>query len=102
MYVSVCSAFREVFNLFDINGGGTIDATELDSALRTVDIQLSRAEIVDVLQVIDEDGEFFRAKQPEVMFTDYMCACAGNGEIDFEEFLTLMTSTEKFLENIRG
>lgn len=27
---------------------------------------------------------------------------AGNGEIDFEEFLTLMTSTEKFLENLRG
>lgn len=26
----------------------------------------------------------------------------GNGEIDFEEFLTLMTSTEKFLENLRG
>ena len=27
---------------------------------------------------------------------------SGNGEIDFEEFLTLMTSTEKFLENLRG
>lgn len=27
---------------------------------------------------------------------------AGNGEIDFDEFLTLMTSTEKFLENLRG
>lgn len=26
----------------------------------------------------------------------------GNGEIDFEEFLTLMTSTEKYLEGLRG
>ena len=49
-------AFREVFNLFDINGGGTIDADELDSALKTVDIHLSPQEIHDVLHVIDEDG----------------------------------------------
>lgn len=74
-------AFREVFNLFDINGGGTIDANELDSALKSVDIQLTRQEIVDVLHVIDEDG---------------------NGEIDFEEFLSLMTSTEKYLATLRG
>ena len=77
----VSAAFREVFNLFDINGGGTIDANELDSALKSVDIQLNQQEIVDVLQVIDEDG---------------------NGEIDFEEFLSLMTSTEKFLATLRG
>lgn len=31
-----------------------------------------------------------------------LSSCPGNGEIDFEEFLTLMTSTEKFLENLRG
>lgn len=74
-------AFREVFNLFDINGGGTIDANELNSALQSVDIQLTRQEIVDVLHVIDEDG---------------------NGEIDFEEFLSLMTSTEKYLATLRG
>lgn len=49
-------AFREVFNLFDINGGGTIDADELDVALRTVDINLNPQEIHDVLHVIDEDG----------------------------------------------
>ena len=46
-----------MFNLFDINGGGTIDADELDSALKTVDIHLEQNEISDVLQVIDEDGE---------------------------------------------
>ena len=74
-------AFHEVFNLFDINGGGTIDANELDSALKSVDIQLTRREIEDVLHVIDEDG---------------------NGEIDFEEFLTLMTSTEKYLATLKG
>ena len=72
-------AFREVFTLFDINGGGSIDASELDQALRSVEIFLTEAELKDVLAVIDEDG---------------------NGEIDFDEFLNLMTSTEKFLATL--
>lgn len=55
--MSYSVAFQEVFNLFDINGGGTIDADELDAALKTVDIHLTHKEIQDVLQVIDEDGK---------------------------------------------
>ncbi|XP_071487181.1 uncharacterized protein [Diadema antillarum] len=70
-------AFQEVFDLFDSNGGGTIDADELQSALSSVDIHLPAQDIRDVLETIDKDG---------------------SGEIDFEEFLQLMTSTEKFLE----
>lgn len=57
--VKICvsnPAFQEVFSLFDINGGGTIDAQELYSALCSVDIHLSREEIDDVLCVMDEDG----------------------------------------------
>jgi len=72
-------AFREVFDLFDSNGGGTIDAQELDEALKSADIHLSKEEIADVLNSMDKDG---------------------NGEIDFEEFLTLMTNTERFLESV--
>ena len=49
-------AFREVFSLFDVNGGGTIDAQELHSALASVDIRLTKEEIEDVLCVMDEDG----------------------------------------------
>lgn len=49
-------AFREVFDIFDSNGGGTIDAEELDEALRTADIQLSKDEIDDVLTSMDKDG----------------------------------------------
>ncbi len=51
------AAFKEVFNLFDINGGGTIDAAELDAAMKSVDVHLTYEEIKDVLQVIDEDGK---------------------------------------------
>ena len=42
-------SFREVFDLFDGNGGGTFDADELDQTLRSVDICLSKAEINEVL-----------------------------------------------------
>ena len=58
LFLCVLTAFREVFNLFDINGGGTIDAGELDSALQSVEVQLTHQEIHDVLQVIDEDGTY--------------------------------------------
>lgn len=53
----IFKAFKEVFDLFDSNGGGTIDAEELDLALRSVDIQLSQEEIVDVLTAMDKDGK---------------------------------------------
>ena len=50
-------AFREVFDLFDSNGGGTIDAEELDLALKSVDIQLSPDDLADVLVTMDKDGK---------------------------------------------
>ena len=130
VYAFTSIAFREVFNLFDINGGGTIDADELDAALKTVDINLTYKEIQDVLHVIDEDGKssLYIYSQPlsfqnvsQVLalllacfqlsikvpkatnqLLTYFLFHTGNGEIDFEEFLTLMTSTEKYLEGLRG
>lgn len=50
-------AFREVFDLFDSNGGGTIDAEELDLALKSVDIQLSQEDLLEVLGAMDKDGK---------------------------------------------
>merc|ERR1712178_269846 len=72
-------AFREVFDLFDGNGGGTIDADELDETLRSVNICLEPHQIAEVMLSIDHDG---------------------NGEIDFEEFLHLMTNTERFIDSL--
>nr|XP_039253371.1 uncharacterized protein LOC120330477 [Styela clava] len=71
------SAFKEAFDLFDKNGGGTIDALELQKTLESVGIFLEEDEIHDVMMRLDKDG---------------------NGEIDFEEFLNMMTNTEMFLE----
>ena len=52
-------AFREVFDLFDSNGGGTIDAEELDLALKSVDIHLAQEDLQEVLGAMDKDGNKF-------------------------------------------
>lgn len=70
-------AFKEAFDLFDNNGGGTIDSAELKDTLDSVGIEIEQEDIEEVMMQLDEDG---------------------NGEIDFEEFLNLMTNTEMFLE----
>lgn len=60
MYFFILSAaFQEVFNLFDSNGGGTIDADELQLVLGSVDIHLPAKDIRDVLEGIDKDGLTF-------------------------------------------
>ena len=57
-------AFREVFDLFDSNGGGTIDAEELDLALQSVDVKLSQDEISEVLSAMDKDGKLSLYLEP--------------------------------------
>lgn len=57
-----------MFDLFDSNGGGTIDAEELDLALKSVDIQLSQEDLQEVLSAMDKDGkEYFFANAVEVI-----------------------------------
>ena len=48
-----------MFDLFDSNGGGTIDAEELDLALKSVDIHLSQEDLQEVLGAMDKDGKIF-------------------------------------------
>ena len=57
--ISFYTAFREVFDLFDGNGGGTIDAEELDETLRSVDICLESHQIAEVMLSIDHDGMLY-------------------------------------------
>merc|ERR1712173_87454 len=61
----------------DKNGGGTIDASELQKTLGDVGIHLDGQDLTEVMLTLDNDG---------------------NGEVDFEEFLKLMTDTEMFIE----
>ena len=61
--------FREAFNLFDLDGGGDIDARELGTVMRSLGQNPSDEELAAMIAEVDEDG---------------------SGNIEFEEFCTLM------------
>mmetsp|Transcript_80551 Transcript_80551/g.93978 ORF Transcript_80551/g.93978 Transcript_80551/m.93978 type:complete len:196 (+) Transcript_80551:33-620(+) len=67
------SELKEAFSTFDIDGDGTIDASELAQVLRDLGQPATDTEIRDLLAVADTDD---------------------NGIIDFEEFSTMMQSTK--------
>ena len=62
---------RQAFDLFDTDGSGTIDPKELRAAMQSLGFEAKNATIYQMIQDMDKDG---------------------SGEIDFDEFLDLMTS----------
>jgi len=62
--------FREIFNLVDLDKGGTISKDELKQLMNTLGLKPSQEELNDMVNEIDADG---------------------NGEIDFDEFVTVMS-----------
>ena len=61
---------REAFNLFDTDGNGTIDPRELKSAMQSLGFEAKNHTVYQMISDIDKNG---------------------SGDIDFEEFLDLMT-----------
>ncbi|KAJ8309337.1 hypothetical protein KUTeg_014211 [Tegillarca granosa] len=64
--------FKEAFNIFDSNGGGTISHGELGTVMRSLGQNPTEKDLEEMIKEVDQDG---------------------NGEIDFEEFLLLMVKT---------
>merc|ERR1712072_117023 len=60
---------REAFDLFDTDGGGTIDAAELGTAMEALGFKSSKGEVKKMVDDLDKDG---------------------NGTIDWDEFMLLM------------
>jgi len=71
------TAFREAFSLFDKDNSGSITAEELGTVMRSLGQEISNAEIQHMIQEVDTDGD---------------------GSVDFDEFLTLMTRQMQFSE----
>merc|ERR1712166_1082603 len=63
--------FRESFELFDADGSGVIDRTELRGLMKAFGQDLTEDEIVEMMLAVDADG---------------------SGEIDFDEFVVLVVS----------
>ncbi|MCO5553057.1 hypothetical protein L7F22_006578 [Adiantum nelumboides] len=62
---------REAFDLFDTDGSGTIDARELQVAMRALGFEAGEEEVKQMIEDVDKDK---------------------NGSIDFDEFLHMMTN----------
>jgi len=62
--------FREIFNLVDRDGGGTIDTKELEQLMDLVGVNASEDEVQAMVEEIDTTGA---------------------GEIEFEDFLRVMS-----------
>ena len=70
--------FRECFNAFDKDGGGSIDAEELEALMKSLGQEPSPAELEKMVKLADADG---------------------SGDIDFAEFVTLVAHKMKDDDN---
>ncbi|KAJ6806252.1 caltractin-like [Iris pallida] len=62
---------KEAFDLFDTDGSGTIDAKELNVAMRALGFEMTEEQIKQMIADVDKDG---------------------SGTIDFDEFVHMMTA----------
>ncbi|CAL9228225.1 unnamed protein product [Arabidopsis halleri] len=62
---------REIFDLFDIDGSGSIDASELNVAMRSLGFEMNNEQINELMAEVDKNK---------------------SGAIDFEEFVHMMTT----------
>ena len=66
--------FKDAFAIFDKDGGGSITTQELGDVMKSLGQKPTNAELETMVREIDADG---------------------NGEIDFPEFLTMMSEDER-------
>ncbi|XP_074080469.1 spermatogenesis-associated protein 32 isoform X5 [Macrotis lagotis] len=71
------AAFQDVFQLFKPGSQGKLDMRSMKGALRTVGIQLSPQEVCEALRRADLDGD---------------------GAVDFEDFLGILTDNHRFAQ----
>ena len=65
---------REIFAMFDEDGSGSIDANELGGVMEALGVKVSKTKLEEMIKEVDTPG--------------------GDGEIGFDEFLTLMRKSE--------
>ncbi|KAK9824637.1 hypothetical protein WJX72_011960 [[Myrmecia] bisecta] len=68
------AAFKEVFDMVDVDGGGSISGEEVQKLMELLGMDSSPEEVATMIADIDQDG---------------------NGEVDFQEFLSVMAGAQQ-------
>ncbi|KAL0726210.1 hypothetical protein Bca4012_022303 [Brassica carinata] len=85
---------REIFDLFDIDGSGSIDARELNVAMRSLGFEMTNEGKIsphDIKQIAKELGENFTDNEIEEMIEE--ADRDKDGEVSLEEFMKMMRRT---------
>ena len=69
--------YKEAFDMFDKDGGGTISANEIVKIMKNFGYPIKKSEAQKMIADIDDNGD---------------------GELDFEEFVTLMEKQINYVE----
>ncbi|EDL35102.1 centrin 4, isoform CRA_b, partial [Mus musculus] len=93
---------KEAFDLFDIDGSGTIDLKELKIAMRALGFEPKKEEVKQLIAEIDKEGtgticfeDFFAIMSVKMEMLDEADR-DGDGEINEEEFLKMMKKTSLY------
>jgi len=67
VFVNFLTEFKEAFSLFDKDGDGTITTKELGTVMRSLGQNPTEAELQDMINEVDADGELDAVQTSEII-----------------------------------